>query len=136
MRWRHLRPGELDHEGLWLAITLSLFLMGWMLIHFSVPLPPCLWHQMTGLPCPGCGGTRCARAIVAGSLGTAFKMNPFVFISLAVVVLYDIYAATVLFFRLPRLRFTEVPPWLGLWTRIGVAVLFAANWAWLMIARR
>ena len=136
MRWRHLRPGEVDHERLWLAISLSLFFIGWVLIQSGVPLPACLWHQMTGLPCPGCGGTRCAQAIVAGSLGTAFTMNPLVFTSLCGIVLYDLYAAAVLLLRLPRLRFDEIPSWLGFWTRLGAAVIFALNWSWLILAGR
>ena len=136
MHWRHMRPGELDHERLWLAVSVSIFFIGWVLIHAGVPLPKCLWHELTGLPCPGCGGTRCARAILSGSPWTAFVMNPLVFASFVSMIVYDIYAAIVLLFGLPRLRFAEVPAWLGFWTRLGVASLFALNWTWLIVSRR
>lgn len=40
------------------------------------PFPPCLFHALTGLYCPGCGGTRAAHALVHGDLVTALSMNP------------------------------------------------------------
>ena len=136
MQWRQLRSGELDHERIWLAVSISIVFIGWVLIDSGIPLPKCIWHELTGLPCPGCGGTRCARAIVSGSIGTAFVMNPLVFASLGAAVLYNVYAAIVLVFRLPRLRFSDIPAWFGFWSRIGAAVLFAMNWTWLIVARR
>ena len=136
MCWRRLRPGELDHERIWLAVSVAAFFIIGALIHAGMPLPKCLWHELTGLPCPGCGGTRCARAIISGSLGKAFAMNPLVFTSFASMVVYDIYATTVLLFRLPRLRFSKVPAWLGFWSRVAAATVFALNWTWLIVARR
>jgi hypothetical protein len=134
--WRRLAPGELDHERLWLAVSVSVFFILAALIYTGVPLPKCLWHEITGLPCPGCGGTRCARAIMAGSLGRAFAMNPFVFTSFAIIGLYDLYAGIVLLFRLPRLRFVDVPASLGFWTRLSVAALFLLSWTWIIVDRR
>ena len=34
---------------------------------------PCLFHLLTGLYCPGCGGTRAVRAMMAGNLGLSFQ---------------------------------------------------------------
>jgi hypothetical protein len=136
VRWRQLKPGELNHELLWLSVSLAAFVIGWVLIRSGIPLPKCVWHELTGLPCPGCGGTRCARAIVSGLLWTAFLMNPFVFTAFIAIAVYDVYAAIVLLFRLPRLRFDHIPQALGFWGRIGAAALFACNWAWLIVARR
>src|SRR5688572_15343005 len=95
MQWRHLRSGELDHERIWLAVTVSVFFIGWVLIHSGIPLPKCIWREMTGVPCPSCGATRCARAIVSGSLGTAFVMNPLIFTALLGTLLYNAYASIV-----------------------------------------
>src|SRR5829696_9012513 len=132
IEWRQLRQGELDHERLWLAVTVALFFIAWVLLQSGIPLPKCIWHEVTGLPCPGCGGTRCARAIASGSLGTAFLMNPFVFTAFVLTAVYDVYAAIVLTFRFPRLRFIEVRSWLGVWTRAGAAIAFASSWIWLI----
>ena len=38
-------------------------------------LPPCTFHSLTGLYCPGCGGTRCAKSLLRGDLAGAFGMN-------------------------------------------------------------
>lgn len=45
---------------------------------WSAALPPCTFRTLTGLYCPGCGGTRSAKSLLRGDLGGAFAMNPFV----------------------------------------------------------
>jgi hypothetical protein len=37
--------------------------------------PPCVFHLLTGLYCPGCGGTRAILALLAGNVGLAFREN-------------------------------------------------------------
>lgn len=39
---------------------------------------PCLFHLLTGLYCPGCGGTRALRALLAGNLALSFMYHPLV----------------------------------------------------------
>ena len=39
---------------------------------------PCLFHLLTGLYCPGCGGTRAVRAMAAGNLRLSFQYHPLV----------------------------------------------------------
>jgi len=36
----------------------------------------CFFYQMTGLPCPLCGGTRAASALMHGNLARAMHLNP------------------------------------------------------------
>lgn len=38
--------------------------------------PPCLFHELTGLHCTGCGGTRAVHALLSGDLATAWAQNP------------------------------------------------------------
>jgi hypothetical protein len=38
-------------------------------------LPRCPFHALTGLDCPGCGGTRMAHALLHGDLAAAFGFN-------------------------------------------------------------
>jgi len=52
------------------------------------PLPtpglPCGLHALTGLPCPFCGGTRAASAILVGDFERAIYLNPLAIPSVAI----------------------------------------------------
>lgn len=60
------------------------------ILHFFPPgrfpfYPICVFHKLTGLHCPGCGGTRAAYALVEGDLTKAFRMNAAFLLSLPVI---------------------------------------------------
>ncbi|MGN1205636.1 MAG: DUF2752 domain-containing protein [Eubacterium sp.] len=58
-------------------ISLTFFYnLGW--IHPTRWLPPCLFHLVTGLPCPGCGGTRAFVALLHGDILHSFLCHPVV----------------------------------------------------------
>ena len=38
--------------------------------------PSCVFREVTGLHCAGCGGTRAVHALTRFDLGTAFRKNP------------------------------------------------------------
>lgn len=135
MPWRHLRKDEFNHELVWLLVTVGAALLGFFWLSSGWATPRCLWHELTGIPCIACGGTRCVRHLLHGDWLGAFRMNPLVFVALGSVALYDLYALIVLTFRLPRLRFGPWPAWAGWTVRGTVIALMIANWAWL-IARR
>ena len=40
----------------------------------------CVFYQLTGLYCPGCGSTRAIRALMNGQLKQAFWFNPLLFV--------------------------------------------------------
>lgn len=45
---------------------------------FTMFIFPCFFHEMTGLYCPGCGGTRAVRALLNGNIVKSFLYNPIV----------------------------------------------------------
>jgi hypothetical protein len=52
-----------------------------MLVYFVNPaqttlFPPCPFHMMTGLHCPGCGSLRAIHQLLNGNFVAAFKLNP------------------------------------------------------------
>lgn len=49
-------------------------------------LPGCLFHRLTGLSCPGCGGTRAFKAMLEGQLWEALRYNLLWIPTLAVLV--------------------------------------------------
>jgi hypothetical protein len=59
------------------------------------PVPACLFHQLTGQPCPFCGGTRCFVLMAHGDVGAALAMypiGPLLFVGLIAAILYSAFA--------------------------------------------
>lgn len=48
----------------------------WMESKSLLPKFFCPFHWLTGIPCPGCGGTRAAIQLLHGNLLAALKINP------------------------------------------------------------
>jgi hypothetical protein len=128
--WRRLKPGELDHEVVWLGVSLACAALAFAWVGFGLPGPPCVFHKVTGWPCLTCGSTRCVRLLLQGAFGGAFRMNPFFFTCLLGVAVFDVYAVVVLLGRLPRWRPERVPLWLR-WILLAALLV---NWAWLVVA--
>lgn len=47
--------------------------------------PKCLFHEMTGLYCPGCGSTRALHCLLHGELGAALHENALAVLALPLV---------------------------------------------------
>lgn len=60
-------------RAIWL--TLAVLALGMLA---GLQLWPCMFAEMTGLPCPGCGMTRASLALMRGDLRTALLFHPFV----------------------------------------------------------
>jgi hypothetical protein len=67
--------------GLWFAIA-SLTLAGVVLFLFNPAqhhfYPICLFHEITGLDCPGCGATRALYNLLHGRIFAALQYNALV----------------------------------------------------------
>ena len=132
---RPLAPKELDHELVWLAVSLAAVVLGGAWLWLGLAWPRCPLLTLTGYPCLTCGATRCAIAFGHGHLFQAWHWNPLAFVALCGVALFDVYAAMVLAVRLPRLRLVE---WTGSeknTLRVAVVVLITLNWAYLLAHR-
>ncbi|MCX6895067.1 MAG: DUF2752 domain-containing protein [Verrucomicrobia bacterium] len=78
--------------------------------------PPCLFHELTGWNCPGCGATRAAHALLHGRLAEAWRDN-----ALLVAALPRL-AGFAVFRRRGRAAWVFRPA--GLWILSGVLVVF------------
>lgn len=74
-------------------ILSGLLLLIWFLWKLS-PLSltdfhiPCIFHRITGLYCPGCGGTRAVEALFRGQLLRSFIYHPLVLYGVVVAFWY------------------------------------------------
>lgn len=48
----------------------------WVVFSENLPISACLFKTITGYPCPGCGGTRVAYALLHGDFLDALLINP------------------------------------------------------------
>ena len=77
---RRLAPGELDHELIWLSVSvLSLGLAAGM-VNDRVALAAVRFSRPYQLPCVTCGMTRCGIQFFHGHFLAALRWNPFVFV--------------------------------------------------------
>jgi uncharacterized membrane protein YfcA len=90
------------------------------------PMPPCMFHLLTGQPCPFCGGTRSFVALVRGDVGAAvhvFPIGPLLFLALVIAVAYSIWSLV----TGTRVRVRMEPRLVRALTVLGLAILLA-NW--------
>jgi hypothetical protein len=62
-------------------------LLGLVVIYFFKPgispiYPPCPFHYITGLYCPGCGSLRATHALLHGEILAALDLNPLMVVSI------------------------------------------------------
>jgi Protein of unknown function (DUF2752) len=134
--WRPLRPREIDHEVLWLAVSGAVLVGAAIVIRSpNVQLPLCALKVLTGLPCPTCGLTRAVLAVTRGDLAAALFFNPLALVAGVASALYLAYAATVLALRLPRFR-PRLSPADARVVRATSLALLLANWVWLIATGR
>jgi len=123
-------PGELNHELVWPAtfVVGAAFAWGWFLS--GLQLPQCIFMRLTGLPCLGCGGTRCARNLVHLDFGQAFLFHPGFFLVVTLAALWTVYSA-VFWLRRDTLRLRIfVEPAYSRRVRITFVVVLVVHWAW------
>ena len=132
---RALAPGELDHELLWLLISLGalIVLAGWFAARW--PTPPCFFQAVTGLPCVTCGATRSAYQFLHGHFVASFLFNPLAFLAYCGLIAFDLYALGVLLTRSPRLRLHRLTQSEKTFLRRSVFILLGANWLYLLITQ-
>ena len=133
---RRPAPQEIDHELVWLTVSLGAgcALAAWLAAH--LPTPQCVFHSLTGFPCLTCGATRAASQFFHGHFAAALLFNPLAFLAFCGLIVFDLYALGVLVARAPRLRPGNFTPNEKRFVRAAVVVLLAGNWLYLLTAGR
>jgi hypothetical protein len=110
------------------AATIALLAASAVVLYLVDPattrcFPPCPFHTLTGLYCPGCGSLRASHQLLHGRVGAAFGLNPLMVLAappLAYALLCRL-ADTVTSIRLPR-------PRMRAWWAWAVLVVILAFW--------
>jgi hypothetical protein len=120
---RRISPHVQLFLGTIAAIIFARFFLEWRL-----PFLRCNFKNLTGLPCPTCGTTRCLSALAHFHLAEAFWFNPLILISVFVIAFW--FMASLL---LPAPIFERFKSSLSLLPllKIGVALLIL-NWIYLL----
>jgi hypothetical protein len=129
---RQLKRNELDHELIWLSVSLGSLALAAAWFAAGLPWPHCLFHNLTGLPCITCGATRAAIEFFHGHFAAAGKWNPLVFGFLCALTAYDVYAFAVITTRAPRLRIALISAVGKRYARGVVVAVLALNWFYLL----
>jgi hypothetical protein len=105
-----------------LLISSLVLVAGWVVYRFPPATtswyPRCVFHALTGLDCPGCGGTRAVHQLLHGHFADAFALNPLLFLFLIPVAI--LAAPSILRGENPKFM---TRPWFG-WTSVVVVTGF------------
>jgi len=114
---------------LWAVCAVGCLLLRPVWLSAAHVMPVCLWHQWTGIPCPGCGATRAIVHLLHGDASAGLAMNP-----LAALVAVSFVGAGLLAplwvalgGRIPEVPSRTRPAWVA-----AVSAVVVANWAWLV----
>jgi hypothetical protein len=106
--------------------ALAIIAMGGMLFWFNPAqyrfYPFCLFHKLTGLLCPGCGGTRALYHLLHGHVMVALHLNALLVISLPLLTWLGVRFAMGEISP-PLTTHPISPKWL--WFSLALAVVFA-----------
>ena len=96
---------------------------------FATLAPGCVFHQVTGLPCPTCGATHAALALAAGDPVGALLWNPLAALVLGAAWAGGLAAPLWLALGLPV---PGIPTSLSLPVRVTLVGLALADWCFLV----
>ena len=73
-------------------VLLLLILIGYYFLNKKTEFYiPCIFHEITGYKCPGCGITHLVFALLKLNIHEAFISNPLVFIYMPFIIFYFVY---------------------------------------------
>ncbi len=130
---RNNRPAELVHM-VWGPIAILFIITAGIFKNIAPHLPNCVFHEITGFPCPTCGGTRSLIALSQFDLGSSFMLNPLVpLFALGLIIFSMLFLIGAVTRKSVKIKLTER------WKRVirySVFFLIALNWIFLIIAGR
>lgn len=132
VRFRTASRTERQLAMLWGAAAISAAVLRPVWLIVAPHLGSCTFRRLTGIPCPTCGTTRAALALLDFDIGAAFAVNPLATFAGVVFIVGGWVASAWVVLRGPtpvaNLR------WSPRWTAATVGVILI-NWVYLIITR-
>ena len=113
----------------WGAMVASSLLLRPFWLALAPLAPPCPFRAITGIPCPTCGATHAAVALLHGHVAVAMAANPLAVFAGVIFVAGGLIAPVWAALELPA---PQLPSPLPVWTRFCMLAALAANWAWVI----
>ena len=114
---------------LWAVMAVSSLALRPFWLALAPLAPACPFRTITGIPCPSCGTTHAAVALLHGEVLTALAANPLATVAGVVFIAGGLLAPLWAALGWPM---RKLPSPLPAWLRLGMVGLLAANWAWLI----
>ena len=117
---------------LWFAAAASAAVLRPVWLAVAPQLKPCAFRGLTGIPCPTCGTTRTAVALLDLDLAAAFAVNPLAaWAGLA----FFIGGPLALIWALAGSRIPALDRVRSRWWPFGLVALVLINWVYLIVRR-
>jgi len=89
-RIEHRKKSKLQVGLFYAAIGMLGFVLSYIVKDLSGLIPPCMFHLITGVPCPACGATRTGVMLSHFQIADAFMQNPLFFVLFVALVMWGI----------------------------------------------
>lgn len=127
-----MNSSERQLAWIWGGLALATVALSPLWIHLTGMLRPCMFREVTGIPCPSCGSTRGVLAVMDGRVLDALTLNPLMAMGF-VTFLAGGAIAPLWAWRTGRVPDVEHP--LPMWVRISIVLVILANWAWVVTSQ-
>ena len=93
-------------------VLLLLILIGYYFLNKKTGFYiPCIFHEITGYKCPGCGITHLVFALLKLNIHEAFISNPLVFIYMPGIIFYFVYLDYLYIYEKKDKILKNIPNW-------------------------
>ncbi len=129
MEWRAATREERTLAWLWAVAAVAALALRPIWLRLTPYLPPCAFRALTGLPCPSCGSTHAALALLHGNPLEALRANP---LATGAALLFVLGGLAAPVWVQVRRTVPILPTPLPLGVRVGVAAALALGWIWVI----
>ncbi|MCP4580894.1 MAG: DUF2752 domain-containing protein [candidate division Zixibacteria bacterium] len=120
-----------DKHPLSVHVVWMVLILGALSVYRFLPMPNCLFHELTSYPCLSCGVTRAANSLFSGDLLGMFYSNPLAVVFCAGLFFFSLFKLVEYIFRFKLTLRVESK--YAFKARLIFVLLVTANWLFLVV---